>query len=481
VAQPRVAVVGAGLAGLAAAVDLADAGIAVEIFERSRLLGGRATSFVVGGREVDNGQHVFLACCTEFVDLVTRLGLADQLFLQPRFEALMIARGGRVSRLRAASLPAPWHLAASLFGFRLMSWRARLRVAKALLNAARGRSPEPQDVARGRSPEPQDVARGRSPLTRRSKIAGDATFANWLVAHNQQEEELKAFWEPFFVPALNAPLDQVSAGDAIVVLQTAFLRDPNAARFGFSKVPLAHIAAAAAQRADRLHLSTPIAALDLDPSGAAARGVVTMTGERIAFDAIVLALTPAQLARVLGDDASRYGLSALDAFIPYPIVDVHLWHDGGRSGFDFAALVGSPVQWVFEKSAGYLCCSMSAAGEFLVMPTERLEGICWSEVTSSVPAIQRAQLLEAAVTRNPDATYLPARHAVRPGSATAIANVGIAGSWTATGWPDTMESAVRSGRAAARHIKSQLENVARPANAGHSKLPNNSRSMEPVK
>jgi hypothetical protein len=243
----------------------------------------------------------------------------------------------------------------------------------------------------------------------------------------------------------------VAAVDALGVIDMAFMRDAGAARFGYSKIPLARVAAAAANRAGRLHLAAPIARVAVDDDAGCARGLTLTSGETVEVDALVVAVTPPQLARLF-DQPARVGLPALDRYIPFPIVDAHLWHDGDDLGFDFAALIDSPVQWVFEKGPGYLCCSISAAGEYLTMPTEHLVQMCWLEVVSALPALARAKVVDAAVTRNSEATYLPQEGSERPGPATALRNVALAGSWTATGWPDTMESAVRSGRAAAKHL-----------------------------
>jgi protoporphyrinogen oxidase len=228
VAVERVAVVGAGLAGLAAAVELKELGAHVELFERSRLLGGRATSFEIDGIEVDNGQHVFLACCTEFIDFARRGGFSEKLKLQPRFEALVLSRDGKRGSLRAASLPAPFHLLASFATYSHLGAGAKLRIARALASAMFGRSGEA------------------------------TTFESWLVLHHQNAETRRAFWDPFFIPALNAPFDQVSMEDAMFTLRTAFLSNPSASRFGFSTVPLAHLASSAAQRLDAVHLSTAV-------------------------------------------------------------------------------------------------------------------------------------------------------------------------------------------------------------------------------
>ena len=415
----RVAVVGAGLAGLAAALDLQERGYDVEVFERTRLLGGRATSFEVGGREIDNGQHVYLHCCDRFIAFVEGVGMGHALHEQERFDALVLARDGTSSRLRAASLPAPFHLLASFAGYAHLDLGGRMRVARALAGAAFTRNPDP-----------------------------GLTFDAWLDRNGQNAATRRAFWDPFFIPALNASFDRVSAADALFVISTAFLGDASAARFGFSTVPLAHVAAAAARRLHAVHLSTGVLALDV------ADDAVTLQlpdDRRERFDAVVLAVSPRTTAKLL-QSPERFGVRALDTYDPYPIVDVHLWHDRGALGFDFAAVLDSPLQWIFEKEQGYVCCSISAAGDVLTVPTSELEKLAWAELQAFVPELRDGRVLHAAATRNPEATYLP-----RPGSArtlqrTAHPKVAIAGSWTETGWPDTMESAVRSGALAAEAI-----------------------------
>lgn len=417
-AEHRVAVIGAGLAGLAAAVELAQAGWEVTLFERSRLLGGRATSFWIDGWEVDNGQHVFLACFTEFLAFARRLGMEPHLRLQERFDVLVLSRRGRASRLRTAALPAPWHLLSSFLGYRHLGWAAKLDVARALRRAAQTQT-------------------------------SSATFAEWLAGLGQREEALRGFWRPFFVPALNAPLDRVSAAEAGFVLRTAFLAGRGAARLGYCTVPLARLAAAAAGRLDCVRLSTPVVGLEFPAEDRAV--VLLREGERVAVDAVVAAVPPPHLSRLLGRP-ERYGLPSLAGYEARPIVDVHLWHDRDALGFDLAALLDSPVQWVFQKAAGYLCCSLSAADGLIGRPTDALVALCWEEVRGAVPALAGARLLRGAVTRSPEATFIAPPGTIRPGPRTTLPNLAIAGSWTDTGWPDTLESAVRSGRAAARHL-----------------------------
>ena len=495
----RVAVVGGGLAGLSAALELKRLGFSVELFERSRLLGGKATSFQVDGVEVDNGQHVYLACCTEFIDFVEQLdglsfstgasgdlpdgvGKGDPpakpegsmsrhtpagppLMLQHRFEALLLARGKRPARLRAVPLPAPLHLAPALLRYHHLRPRARLQIVRALLDA------------------------------RRPAREGE-TFAEWLDRHHQTVATRTAFWEPFFVPALNAPLEEVSAEAALFVITTAFLRDAGAARFGYSRVPLARIAEAAAGKIDRVHLRTPVAGLYLadpdesplgthrpvvPPVGVAVgatpfrgpddvrgpaenrppltlRGITLEDGNHLEFDGVVLAVPPARLKRLLGQPET-FNVFGLDDFRSAPIIDVHLWYDVPTLGFEFAAVLDSPVQWVFEKGRGYVCCSMSAAGEYISWPGSDLVELCHHELTAVVPALRTANLLRSAATRDREATFVPTPGLRRPGPVTSCPQVVIAGSWTDTGWPATMESAVRSGRSAAGALAMQLRAV----------------------
>lgn len=427
----RVAIVGAGLAGLAAALELKEAGAHVEVFERSRLLGGRATSFEIDGHEVDNGQHVFLACCTDFIDFARRVGMEQHLHIQDRFDALILSRDGVAGRLRTGSLPAPLHMMGSFATFPHLDIAAKLQIAKALFL----------------------VIRSAGAKRRSRKTDETLSFERWLERNGQGASARRGFWDPFFIPALNAPFDKISADDAMFVLKTAFLGDAGSARFGFSQVPLAHLAAAAAARLDAMHLSTSVSSITSGPGGVTVD--LSKGGDSLSFDAVVLAVPPRATAKILGTP-QVFGFTDLDAYDAYPIVDVHLWHDGGSITIDFAAALESPLQWIFEKEPGYLCCSFSAADQYLRLPTVELEQLAWSEVRAFLPLLRNAGLVKSAVTRNPEATWLPRIGTQRVSQRTTRPNVAIAGAWTDTGWPDTMESAVRSGLQAARVLKQNL-------------------------
>ncbi|HEY6377993.1 MAG TPA: hydroxysqualene dehydroxylase HpnE [Candidatus Dormibacteraeota bacterium] len=417
-AVSRAVVVGAGLAGLAAAQELARRGWTVEIFERSRQLGGKATSFAVEGAVVDNGQHVHLACCTEYVDFVRRAGMADRLQLQERFSVLVLHRGRRPARLHAAPLPAPLHLLASFARYGALGVAGRARVAWALAAARRP--------------------------------AGDAeTAAGWLRRHGQTPATFAAFWEPFFVPALNAPLAEASAQALLFTLRTVFLSDAGGARIGWATVPLAEVAEAAVRDVSTVHRQTAVTGLAGDPGRVV--GVQVEGGRIVRCDAVVLAVPPDRLRRLLRDP-ERFGLDGLADLCTEPIVDVHLWYDAPIAGLEFAAVLESPLQWVFQKAPGYLACSLSAARQAVTRPEAELVAMCAGELAGVLPELRARRLLRGAATRDPHATVIPAPGLGRPAPGLIAPGLALAGAWTATGWPDTMESAVRSGRAAARAL-----------------------------
>lgn len=431
--QGNLAVVGAGLAGLSASFELKRQGFTVELFERTRLIGGKATSFEIDGIEVDNGQHVYLACCTEFIDFIDQIARTsdktwrDLLFLQGRFEALLLSKSGPPSTLSTVNLPPPLHLAPSLLRYRHLPFADRVKIGLAAIRARSGSLP-------------------------------GETMANWLSRHGQSEKARTSFWDPFLVPSLNAPLDRVSAESGLHVITTAFLSASDAARIGFAKVPLGHLAWLAADTLDEVHLRTHVTGLATDAvneSSQEFRGLVVGEDEIRSFDGTVLAVPPADLARILGEP-DRYGIWNLDSFETAPIVDVHLWYEGVNIDFGFAALLDSPVQWVFQKSPGYLCCSLSAADAQVRRPSAELIQMCDGELRAVLPEMGQAKLVRGAATRDREATFVPTPGLSRPGPRTSIPEVVIAGAWTDTGWPATMESAVRSGRAAADALAANL-------------------------
>ena len=289
---------------------------------------------------------------------------------------------------------------------------------------------------------------------RRSGEEEEETFAAWLQRHGQGTQAQRVFWEPFLVPALNAPFDRVSAASGLMVVRTALLGKRDAARIGYATVPLARFAERAAERCDEVLLRTPVTGLHVE--GGRLRGLLT-GGAEIGVDAAVLAIPPERLLRMDGVEALE--VPDLGAFTTQPIVDVHLWYGAPHAlfaGLDFAAMTGSPVQWIFAKGPGYLCCSLSSADDLVSQPEERLVALADSELRSRLPELGGATLLRGVAVRDPEATFVPAPGLRRPGPATALGNTVLAGCWTDTGWPATMEGAVRSGREAARTLAAAL-------------------------
>lgn len=423
--RPRVAVVGAGLAGLAAATSLARSGVAVHLIERSRLLGGKATSFEVGGVEVDNGQHVVLRCCTEFLDFANQLGMRSSLRFQPRFSATVLTRDAPPARLRAAPLPAPLHLALGFASYRHLGTADKLRVLAALLAA-------------------------------RKPVGSQLDMASWLLQHHQNRRTRRAFWDPFLIPALNAPLEKASAADGLFVIRTAFLGGRDAACIGYSTVPLARLAERAAALCETVTMRSPVTSIVVRDG--AVTGVRVDSETTIPCDACVLAVPPRRVAAILAE-SNLPAIPGLDAFLTEPIVDVHLWYDRQLHMLDFAAILDSPVQWAFRKGPGYVACSLSAAGTLVSRPQSELVAICDTELRAVIPALRGAHLMRSACTRDPEATFVPAPGLRRPNERTALPTLMVAGAWTDTGWPATMESAVRSGRAAARALTPTLRST----------------------
>jgi squalene-associated FAD-dependent desaturase len=427
----RVVVVGGGLAGITVALGLADAGVPVTLLERRPRLGGATTSFQHGELTIDNGQHVFLRCCTEYRALLRRLGVTGQVTLQSRLDVTVLAPGGARARLRRDPLPAPAHLTSALAGYRHLTPVQR---ARAIRGALALRRLDPAD---------------RSLDTR--------TLGDFLAAHGQTEPMLAAFWDVFATATLNLPAAEASLQLAAKVFRTGLLDAADAGDIGWSAVPLGDLHGAAGLRALRAsgvdtRTHVVVRALVPEPDG----WLVHTEAGPVQADAVVLAVPAADAARLLPPGAIPVPqrLTALGAS---PIVNVHVVYDRPVLPVPLAAAVRSPVQWVFDRSrpAGlrsgqYLAVSLSAAAGWVDRPTADMRSIFVPALAQLLPRARAATVRELFVTRERRATFRQGvgSAALRPGPATALPGLLLAGAWTDTGWPDTMESAVRSGRAA---------------------------------
>ena len=429
--RARVVVCGGGLAGIAAACEAAGHGAEVTLIERRPFLGGKAFSFTDpdSGREVDNGQHVFLGCCPAYIGLLRLLGTLGHTTLQGRLDTPVRDRAGRRGRLRAARLPAPLHLGPSFAAYPLLTPAERARALPALAALAALR------------PDAREALDGRS-------------FGDWLTEHGQGERAIARFWDLIVLPTCNDRSDRVSAALAAFVFHEGFLRTSTGSAIGWSRVGLTRLVDPAARayleaRGGRVLTGRAVAAAD-------AGGVELGDGDRHDADAVVLALPPGRAIEVCPE-----ALPGQAAIASSPIVNVHLWYDRPVMDEPFTAVVDSPVQWIFNRTAmgdpsdgtHHLAISISGARDEVEVPRATLADSMRAELEHLLPAARTAGLVATAVVKEPQATFAasPGQASLRPGTSTPLPRVALAGAWTATGWPATMEGAVRSGIRAARH------------------------------
>jgi squalene-associated FAD-dependent desaturase len=429
----EVAVVGGGLAGLAAAAALAEAGVRVVLLESRRRAGGRAASFEdpVAGGLVDACQHVAMGCCTNFLDLCRRAGLADAL-RRDRTLFFVGRDGDRAACTPTRLLPAPLHLAPLLSGMRHLSLRERAALAMGMLRLARLRP------TAGREGE---------------------TALGWLERIGQPDAVIRLFWQPVLESALGESIDLVSVAAARKVAVDGFLAHRDAADLYVPEEPLGRLFGdrlVSRLAADGVDVRTGMAVTDVERGG---RGevVAVRTGDaRLPCRAAVIAVPWRQAARLLPDVVP----AADDRLVGSPITAVHLWFDRQVVDLPHAVLVGRVSQWVFRSDGdtGYCQVVISASRGLFAGDRDRLLAAVVSELREVFPLARDARLVEARVVTDPTAvlSVRPGVEAVRPRPTTAVPGLFLAGDWTATGWPSTMEGAVRSGRAAAaeagRHL-----------------------------
>jgi squalene-associated FAD-dependent desaturase len=449
----KAVVVGGGLAGVTAAIALGQAGADVTLLEAKPRLGGATMSFARDGLVVDTGQHVFLRCCTAYRGLLDRLGMSAHAPLQPRFDVTVLTPSRR-TRLRRSRLPAPLHLLTALARYPLLSYSERSRVSLAALAMRRVDAADP--------------------------ATDELRFGDWLAGHGQDERARRALWDLFSVASLNVPGDDGSLALAATVVQTGLLGDSGAADIGVPALSLGELHGAAAARllgklGATVQLNTKVAAIQAPGSPAGRPGyLVTLARAEdaaIEADAVVIAVPHEAAAKLVPAGAlpaeTVAGWAGLGAA---PIVNVHVIYDRKVMDVPFAAAVDSPVQWVFDRTrisgmhargddGQYLAISLSAADEYIDVPAADLREKFVPALAELFPAAADATVTEFFVTRERRATFrgLPGTARLRPKAATDLPGLVLAGSWTDTGWPDTMEGAVRSGLNAVVALREGLE------------------------
>ena len=491
--------IGGGLAGITAAIAFAQAGNEVTLLEAKPRLGGATMSFTRDGLVIDTGQHVFLRCCTAYRGLLDRLGMAAHAPLQPRFDITVVAPGKR-ARMRRRRAPAPFHLLPALLGYPFLSFPERTRISRAALAFKRLNEADPK--------------------------TDEIRLGDWLAAHGQDDRTRRVLWDLFSISSLNVPGDDASLALAAVVVKTGLLGDAGAADIGVPALSLGELHGAAAARmlaklGASVRLSTKVAAVEqkgdgeflvrlgraapssgaldrpdddaadgdraddgdgADTGGSAGVGTGPAAGdaqggEILVADAVVLAVPHEQAARLVPHGAlpadTVDGWAGLGAA---PIVNLHVRYDRKVMDVPFAAAVDSPVQWVFDRTrisgmhargddGQYLAVSLSAADPYVNMSVAELREMFVPALAEVFPEARAATVTEFFVTRERRATFrqVPGTARLRPRAATALPGLVLAGSWTDTGWPDTMEGAVRSGLNAVIAVHDHLDAATQPA------------------
>ncbi len=434
-----VIVIGGGLAGIAAALDCADAGARVTLLEVRRRLGGAAYSFERDRLRVDNGQHVFLRCCTAYRGLLARLGSEHGVVLQERLRIPVLSPGREPVVLHRSALPAPLHLAGTLMRYRHLTLSQRLRAARAA-------------VALGRL-DPDDEALERQ------------TLGEWLAEHGQGPEAVAALWDLIALPTLNLPAAQASLGLGAFVFKTGLLASASAADIGFHERPLSATIGepaglALARAGVQVRLGWRAQRIERSGSGFQVRGSgAGDVPDALDAPAVIVGVPHARAAGLLQTLAPEIA-GRLSRIESSPIVNVHVVYDRPVCEHRFAAGVGTPVQYLFDRTAAggvppgcqYLAVSLSGAEREMRMSVDALRERYLPALSALLPRARHARVETFFLTREHAATFraAPGVARLRPGAQTPAPGLVLAGAWTDTGWPATLEGAVLSGHAAAR-------------------------------
>jgi squalene-associated FAD-dependent desaturase len=444
-----VIVIGGGLSGLAASVALAEAGWRVRLFEQRPFLGGRAASYVLpDGEHVDNCQHVTFGCCTNLEDFYRRVGSAGKIRFFDRMVLLDLQ--GRRGEMHAGILPAPFHMTGSFLTFSPLALKDKVAIARAFYSILQSGG-HPPDVD-----EP-----------------GGISMLEWLRRQKQTPAAISRFWRVVLVSALSEELDRIDARYGIDVFWKAVLSNKTGYRMGVPAVALGDLyegcRASIEQKGGEVIFRSPLRGIRIENGKLIA--ALFDEGREETADAFVLALPHVALSDLLPDSLKRTdtALGHLDKIIDAPITGVHLWFDRQVMTEPFISLLDTTTQWIFNKTAlyagangaspardkgQYLQLVISASYDLLQKPRQEIIDLCLKEVRHALPAAREAKLLKATVIKEAAATFSPQPGVDRwrPIQQTSIGGLFLAGDWTATGWPATMEGAVRSGYLAAEAV-----------------------------
>jgi squalene-associated FAD-dependent desaturase len=447
---------GGGFAGLSAAVDLAEAGVRVLLLERRSFLGGRAYSFPdrQTGDVVDNGQHLMMGCYHHTLRFLEKIGSIGNLKFQPnpQVDFLREESAGVVSHasFKCPSLPAPLHLLGGLAGLKTIGWGDRLRALEVGLAVRRW------------------SGRKAGKVGDRDQLA-DVTVRQWLDSLGQSERIQRVFWDVMALATLNEASEVASADMFARVIELGFMRAKRDSAMVISRVGLSDLYTRQAQsfiesRGGEVRLNADVAEVEFD--GDRALGVTLRGGERIEAETLISAVPYFSLKRMLPEGIAAEWFPYLGRFESAPIVSINLWYEEPITQLEFVGLLESPIEWVFNKNAisangesarngrQHLALVISGAHSVASLPKEELIALAEGEVNRFFPAARGRRPLHAFVVRERDATlsHKVGTARLRPGGRTYFKNFLLAGDWTATGLPATIEGAVQSGQDCARII-----------------------------
>jgi len=430
--EHTVAVVGGGLSGLAAAVALGSAEQKVTVFESRPFLGGRATSYPLNTADensptIDNCQHVLLRCCTNLLDFYNRLDARDRIRFYREF--YWIEPGGRMSIMRRGSLPAPLHFTGSFAKLRFLSISGKMAVASALL-AIRYEYGKRADLDR-------------------------ITMLDWLREKKQPQPVIERFWKQILVSAINEDLDRMAASHGLQVFYLGFLARADSYEMGVPAVPLAELYSERAwSRHPHVRIQRRTNVQQMRIEDGRVTGLLA-NGEWVTADAYVLAVPFDRIA------ALAPGLQIdLSPFSHSPITGIHLWFDRPVTNLPHATLLDRTIQWMFNKDGGrYIQLVVSASRTLTEMSRADVIDLALCELKEFFPRAKDAIMERAHVVKEVRATFsaTPKLENLRPHSATELPNLFLAGDWTHSGWPATMEGAVRSGYLAAEAVMKSFD------------------------
>jgi len=435
-----VLILGGGVAGLSAAAALGEAGFDVEVLEMKPFAGGRATSYPAPGPNgeeaeiIDNCQHILLRCCVNLLDFYRRLGVRERITFHRKF--YFVEPGGRVSVMKEGLLPAPLHFTESFATLHFLGLRDKIGIGRALL-ALRGERKTRDDL-------------------------DSITMLEWLREKRQTPRAIERFWRQILVSAINEELDRMSALHGFQVLWLGFLAAPDSYQMGVPDVPLGELYSTQAWRKlPNVHFKFRTVVKDVYVDNGAVEGVEA-GDEVLTAKQYISALPSDRLARLPGL-APLLGID-FTAFQPVPITGIHLWFDRKVTELPHGTLLDRTIHWFYSKDGGRrLELVVSASRTLIPMSRGEIIDMAMGELAEFLPAVREAKLVKSHVVKEVRATFSarPFLELLRPEAATAIPNFTLAGDWTRSGWPSTMEGAARSGHKAAERAATALGRAAK--------------------